>query len=283
MDAQRGGEQMRSFTILAALAVLMLATDATAQTVTLTLDSPQNGQMVQSGASINWQIIFTVSPGDNEGLALLSCDLTQAPNNPALLDIPPADDVPTEMTNFSRPDGICNPGETNPVTGYIGVQRSEAGQMNLIQVGGGQNTFGQAMSPGSGIAENANVVPGVGQGTPQILASGSFTAPSACGTYTFELTNAVANVLLEHNDPPAFSPVTQPAIDTAAAGISFTIALLGDLDFDGDVDLADLAQLLGHYGETSGMTYEDGDLDGDGDVDLADLAALLSVYGTTCE
>lgn len=57
---------------------------------------------------------------------------------------------------------------------------------------------------------------------------------------------------------------------------------VADLDDDGDVDLADLAQLLAHYGMTSGATYEDGDLDGDGDVDLADLAALLAVYGTTC-
>jgi hypothetical protein len=56
----------------------------------------------------------------------------------------------------------------------------------------------------------------------------------------------------------------------------------GDLDGDDDVDLADLAQLLGHYGMTSGATYEDGDLDGDTDVDLSDLAALLAVYGTTC-
>ncbi len=274
---------MRSYTALAVLTVLTMTAGATGQTVALTLESPQNEQVLQAGASIEWHILFTVSPDGNEGLALLSCDLLQDPNNPALLDIPPADGVPTEMTNFSRPDGICNPGETNPVTGYIGVQRGEAGQMNLIQVGGGQNTFGQAMSPGSGIAENANVVPGVGQGTPQILASGSFTAPSACGTYTFELTNAVANVLLDHNVPPAFSPVNQAAIDTAAAGISFTIALSGDLDFDGDVDLADLAQLLGNYGETSGMMYTDGDLDGDGDVDLADLAELLGVYGTTCE
>ncbi|MBU0617227.1 MAG: hypothetical protein KKI02_05895, partial [Planctomycetes bacterium] len=56
----------------------------------------------------------------------------------------------------------------------------------------------------------------------------------------------------------------------------------GDLDGDGDVDLTDLAVLLGNYGMTSGATYEDGDLDGDGDVDLTDLAALLAVYGTTC-
>ena len=56
----------------------------------------------------------------------------------------------------------------------------------------------------------------------------------------------------------------------------------GDLDGDNDIDLADLAQLLGHYGMTSGAAYEDGDLDEDGDVDLSDLAALLGVYGTTC-
>ncbi len=57
----------------------------------------------------------------------------------------------------------------------------------------------------------------------------------------------------------------------------------GDLDGDNDVDLADLAELLGQYGLTEGATYEDGDLNGDGDVDSADLADLLSVYGTTCE
>jgi hypothetical protein len=56
----------------------------------------------------------------------------------------------------------------------------------------------------------------------------------------------------------------------------------GDFDGDNDIDLADLANLLGNYGQSSGMAYEDGDLDGDGDVDLADLASLLGVYGTTC-
>jgi hypothetical protein len=56
----------------------------------------------------------------------------------------------------------------------------------------------------------------------------------------------------------------------------------GDLDGDNDVDLSDLAQLLGNYGTTSGAQYEDGDLDGDGDVDLSDLAELLGHYGETC-
>jgi hypothetical protein len=57
--------------------------------------------------------------------------------------------------------------------------------------------------------------------------------------------------------------------------------LTGDLDLDGDVDLSDLARLLGNYGTTGGAAYEDGDVDGDGDVDLADLSALLAHYGDT--
>ena len=52
-----------------------------------------------------------------------------------------------------------------------------------------------------------------------------------------------------------------------------------DLDGDGVVGLADLAQLLAHYGTTSGASHEEGDIDGDGDVDLSDLAQLLGDWG----
>ena len=58
--------------------------------------------------------------------------------------------------------------------------------------------------------------------------------------------------------------------------------ILGDLDFDCDVDLSDLATLLANYGMSSGAGYEDGDIDADGDVDLSDLAYLLSNYGQVC-
>ncbi|MFQ5806182.1 MAG: cohesin domain-containing protein [Phycisphaerae bacterium] len=63
---------------------------------------------------------------------------------------------------------------------------------------------------------------------------------------------------------------------------TITVVLWGDLDYDSDIDLADLAQLLSNYGVTAGASYEDGDLDYDEDVDLSDLAALLAAYGTTC-
>ena len=61
-----------------------------------------------------------------------------------------------------------------------------------------------------------------------------------------------------------------------------TCLLLGDLDHNGFVNISDLAQLLGNYGTTSGMTYEDGDLNGDGAVTLPDLAELLGQYGDAC-
>ena len=69
-------------------------------------------------------------------------------------------------------------------------------------------------------------------------------------------------------------------IATDVMTFTVTEGILGDLDHDGDVDLADLAQLLSNYGTTSGATYDMGDLDGDGDVDLADLATLLGQYGS---
>jgi len=81
---------------------------------------------------------------------------------------------------------------------------------------------------------------------------------------------------------PTDSSVTYPGWnidDVEIWGVINDSLIPGDLDGDGDVDLADLAQLLGGYGTPSGATYEQGDIDGDGDVDLADLAALLGNYG----
>jgi hypothetical protein len=56
----------------------------------------------------------------------------------------------------------------------------------------------------------------------------------------------------------------------------------GDVDGDGDVDLADLGELLASYGSEEGdPDYNpDADFDGDGDVDLSDLGELLANFGT---
>ncbi len=57
----------------------------------------------------------------------------------------------------------------------------------------------------------------------------------------------------------------------------------GDVDFDGDVDLSDLAALLGAYDAEFGTdtNYDSqADFDLNGHIDLSDLAALLGVYGS---
>jgi len=58
---------------------------------------------------------------------------------------------------------------------------------------------------------------------------------------------------------------------------------LADIE-NGDclVNLSDLARLLGNYGMVEGAVHDDGDLDDDGDVDLSDLASMLGQYGDDC-
>jgi hypothetical protein len=55
----------------------------------------------------------------------------------------------------------------------------------------------------------------------------------------------------------------------------------GDVDADGDVDLADLATLLAAYDTCAGDPGYNpaADLDDDGCVELSDLAMLLANYG----
>ncbi len=86
-------------------------------------------------------------------------------------------------------------------------------------------------------------------------------------------------------DVPAVTDLgegTTPLVDIGAFEFAPSCELSADLDSDGDVDLQDLATLLGHFGQTSGATPEFGDSDGDTDVDLQDLAGLLSQFGFVC-
>ncbi len=271
---------MRKRFILETAVVALMAAPLAAQTVTLSLASPENGDTVTPGATIHWSIGFAVS-SDNAGLALLVVDLAQGASNPATIDIPPADGVPLALTSFSRPAGISNPGETNPATGYIGVQRGETGEKNLRQIGGAQNTFGEALPPGSGVAESAVVTRSIGQDGLATLAGGSFTAPSTPGTYTFQLENALANVLTVVNSPPQHSQVQRATISLSNAAIVFSVSETPcescDANCDGETDGLDIQPFVDALiSSPTGCSSCAGDLDGSGDVTLADIGLFVA-------
>lgn len=273
--------------LLTAAAAALFASSALAQTVTVSLNSPQNGQTVNAGATVNWSIGFSVSTGDNAGLALLVADLVQDPGNPQLLNIPYASSVPVGLTNFSRPAGISNPGEGGNTTGYLGVRRGTAGEQNLIQIGGGQNTFGQAANPATGVAQSTSIVPGVGQSGTVTLASGSFAAPGTAGEYTYQLQNVIANVLEQVNAAPNFSPVMSAAVTVSNPSISFTVGssiLLGDMNCDGILSVGDIGGFVlaltnpsGYAAQFPNCDIDAADVNQDGIISVGDIGSFVDL------
>jgi hypothetical protein len=61
------------------------------------------------------------------------------------------------------------------------------------------------------------------------------------------------------------------------------VAIPGDFDMDGDVDVSDLGILATNYGTTVGMTWREGDANGSGGVDVSDLGELATYYGQSTQ
>lgn len=71
-------------------------------------------------------------------------------------------------------------------------------------------------------------------------------------------------------------------LSSSGAGINVvSIPMPGDINADHNVDLLDLALLLGHFGQFVGGGPGNGDFNCDGWVDLSDLSTLLSTFGAT--
>jgi hypothetical protein len=171
------------------------------------------GDGVLPGEMVSWSLAARVT-GGSLGLAMISFDLVQHPDNPLLFDMPPGDGAPPGMELFDRPAGFTNPALLVEGAGYGGTPTvSSHGHEDLRQIGGAQNTFGVA-GPCFGVTsvlcvgQNADVQPGIGQGQEiQTIAGGSFPAPGVPGDYLFSLEGVMATVLEGMAVPPDPSPV----------------------------------------------------------------------------
>jgi hypothetical protein len=141
--------------------------------------------------------------------------------------------------------------------------------------------------------EDFAVGPAIFQGLVTVVA---YQPPTV---YALDVSEVVSEALLMGGDAVAFRFQVDPdtgnesnqafidALDSDPATKPFLSIgpyepIVGDIDGDGDVDLSDLAALLGSYGACAGDPAYDAaaDLDGSGCIDLADLAQLLANYGT---
>jgi MYXO-CTERM domain-containing protein len=68
-------------------------------------------------------------------------------------------------------------------------------------------------------------------------------------------------------------------VDLPGGNMEIRYTLLGDTDLDGRVNVADLANLAGNFGKTSGQFWINGDFDYNGNVNVADLADLAGNFG----
>jgi autotransporter-associated beta strand protein len=67
--------------------------------------------------------------------------------------------------------------------------------------------------------------------------------------------------------------------DAGGGNFELRATLLGDSDLDGQVNVADLANLAGNFGKTAGQLWINGDFDYNGNVNVADLADLAGNFG----
>lgn len=183
------------------------------------------------------------------------------------------------MVGFIAPAGISSPG----AGGYYGTPVGTDCYADLYCIGGAQNTTGVA---GQSMGTDTSVETGVGQSGYLLLASGTFEAPEKMGIYTFQIVNGQANILnsSQSSPPPWVCSTANVVYHVEEYSFYFEVACLGDTDGDNDVDMDDLAAVLGSYGNCLGDPgyNPNADFNGDNCVNMQDYAIVLANYGMIC-
>lgn len=239
---------MRKLSCLAAVAALCVATVANADTVELRIvtDGNASSANVANDAVVNVFIQGRVVGGTTDGLALWGANVS--PSGTLAFDLTDTSAfllaAPVSMANFDRNLGLTNP--PGPVPADLGVKtgyKGTASGVELLQVGGGQNTIGNTDPPAFPVGP---VVDEVGNAGYEDFAVGTLTAPSAgSGTIIIGCNTAFANLL---SDFAAGSPYPVEA--------ATSVDCVGDLTINVAAGVADppLLQTVGSVGTHGGGT-----------------------------
>ena len=119
---------------------------------------------------------------------------------------------------------------------------------------------------------------GNGQSGSIVLASGSLAAPAACGTYSFSLANAIANVMISVQSPPVQSTVVNATVSVTAGSFTVNALPAADLNADCTIDAVDaeliVAVLLGSVTDQDVISWAD--LNHDGQLNGLDIQAFVN-------
>jgi autotransporter-associated beta strand protein len=192
---------------------------------------------------------------------------------------------------------VVSTGATLNVTGSLAatdnVTTSANSSVNFGAPGSTAAVTQQLASLSIAASSTSSITASLHASTPKTLQVGTLTFGDASSpsTSTLDITNNI--VIANGLDTDGEAMITSHQVASSTAGLSlgykqlttgpntFEIraTLLGDSDLDGKVNVADLANLAGNFGKTSGQVWINGDFDYNGNVNVADLADLAGNFG----
>lgn len=120
----------------------------------------------------------------------------------------------------------------------------------------------------------------------RVSESGVVLDPSAFPVVATAQGDASAAIFSKPNGATYFAGtrfITSGGVDSYRVGVSVIVpACPMDLNRDGTVGLADIADVITHWGEATPPAPASFDLDGSGDIGLGDIAVVITAWGDVC-